>query len=116
MRGILTPRELARLCGVTTDAVRQWCNNEQIKYFSTPGGHRRFRKQDVLELLETQGFPLPDLDKPVPVRVLVVDSDEAYRNSLVSNLQKEADFEIEEVADGYQAGRIIGERSGGGSK
>jgi len=109
MRDILKPRELARLCGVSTDAVRQWCNNELIKFIITPGGHRRFRKQDVLKLLEAQGFPLPDLDKPVPVHILVVDSDEAYRSSLAGNLQKEADFEVEEAADGYQAGRIIGE-------
>ena len=52
MRDILKPRELARLCGVSPDTVRGWCIRKQIKFASTPGGHKRFQKQDVLEFLK----------------------------------------------------------------
>ena len=109
MRDLLTPRELAQLCGVSPDTVRSWCFRKQINFATTPGGHKRFRRQDVLEFLKARVFPLPQTDKLSPVRVLVVDDDDAFRNSLVGALQKELDFNVKEAADGYGAGRILGE-------
>ena len=109
MRDLLTPRELAQLCGVSPDTVRSWCFRKQINFATTPGGHKRFRRQDVLEFLKERGFPLPQTDKLSPIRVLVVDNDDAFRNSLVGALQKELDFNVKEAVDGYQAGRMLGE-------
>jgi two-component system OmpR family response regulator len=109
MRDLLTPRELAQLCGVSPDTVRSWCFRKQINFATTPGGHKRFRRQDVLEFLKARGFPLPQTDKLSPVRVLVVDDDDAFRNSLVGALQKELDFKVKEAADGYGAGKMLGE-------
>ena len=109
MGDLLKPRELAQLCAVSPDTVRGWCKRKQIKFASTPGGHKRFRKQDVMEFLKKQGFPLPQTGKLSPIRILVVDDDEAFRNSLVGALQKEISFNVKEAADGYDAGRMIGE-------
>ena len=109
MRDLLTPRELAKLCGVSPDTVRSWCFRKQINFATTPGGHKRFRRQDVLEFLKVRGFPLPQTGKLSPIRILVVDDDEAFRNSLVGALQKEISFNVKEAADGYDAGRMIGE-------
>ncbi|MBN2287726.1 MAG: response regulator [Candidatus Glassbacteria bacterium] len=109
MRDLLTPRELAELCGVSPDTVRSWCFRKQINFATTPGGHKRFRRQDVLEFLKARGFPLPQTGKLSPIRVLVVDDDDAFRNSLVGALQKEVAFNVKEASDGYEAGRMIGE-------
>ena len=109
MRDLLTPRELADLCGVSPDTVRSWCFRKQIKFATTPGGHKRFRRQDVLDFLKERGFPLPQTDKISPIKVLVVDDEDAFRHSLVAALQKEIAFNVKEAADGYEAGRLIGE-------
>ncbi len=109
MRDLLTPRELAELCGVSPDTVRSWCFRKQIKFATTPGGHKRFRRQDVIEFLKERGFPLPMTDKLSPIKVLVVDDEESFRRSLVGALQKEAAFNVKEAGDGYEAGRLIGE-------
>ena len=109
MRDLLTPRELAELCGVSPDTVRSWCFRKQIKFATTPGGHKRFRRQDVIEFLKERGFPLPTTDKLSPIKVLVVDDEESFRRSLVGALQKEAAFNVKEAGDGYEAGRLIGE-------
>ena len=108
MRDILKPHELAKLCGVSVDAVRGWCYRKQIKFATTPGGHRRFRREDVLEFLEEKGFPLPQTGKLSPIRVLVVDDDIAFRNSLFGALQKELDFNVKEAANVYEVGRMVG--------
>ena len=109
MKDLLTPRELAELCGVSPDTVRSWCFRKQIKFASTPGGHKRFRRLDVLEFLKERGFPLPSTDKISPIKVLVIDDEEAFRKSLVGALQKEPVFNVKEASDGYEAGRMFGE-------
>ncbi len=109
MKDLLTPRELAGLCGVSPDTVRSWCFRKQIKFASTPGGHKRFRRLDVLEFLKERGFPLPSTDKISPIKVLVIDDEEAFRKSLVGALQKEPVFNVKEASDGYEAGRMFGE-------
>ena len=108
MRDILTPRELARLCGVSPDSVRGWCDRKQIKFATTPGGHRRFRKQDVLKFLKAWGFPLPSTAKLSQIRILVVDDNKAHRRKLVGPLLKEAAFNVKEATDGYEVGRMVG--------
>ena len=109
MKDLLTPRELAELCGVSPDTVRSWCFRKQIKFASTPGGHKRFRRLDVLEFLKERGFPLPSTDKISPIKVLVIDDEESFRKSLVGALQKEPAFNVKEAGDGYEAGRMFGE-------
>lgn len=109
MRDLLTPRELAELCGVSPDTVRSWCFRKQIKFATTPGGHKRFRRHDVLEFLKERGFPLPPTDKISPIKVLVIDDEDSFRKSLVGALQKEPAFNVKEAGDGYEAGRMIGE-------
>ena len=109
MRDILKPRELARLCGVSPDTVRGWCIRKQIKFASTPGGHKRFRKQDVLEFLKAHGFPLPQTGKLPNIRILVADDNKIHRRRLVGPLQKETAFNVKEAVNGYEAGRMVGE-------
>ncbi|HUU29280.1 MAG TPA: response regulator, partial [archaeon] len=47
-------------------------------------------------------------DMVSPIKVLVVDDEDAFRQSLVGALQKETSFNVKEAADGYEAGRMIG--------
>ena len=47
------PRALgaaSRLLGVDPDTLRRWADASRIPSFQTPGGHRRFRRQDVERL------------------------------------------------------------------
>ncbi len=43
----LTPKQVAERFGVTVSAVADWANTGKLAYFRTPGGHRRFRVEDV---------------------------------------------------------------------
>jgi excisionase family DNA binding protein len=44
----LTPGEVARLLHVSTKTVNRWTNDGRIACIVTLGGHRRFRRSDVL--------------------------------------------------------------------
>lgn len=52
---VLTPGEVAQLFRVDAKTVSRWANQDRIASFVTPGGHRRFRREAVLELLAAGG-------------------------------------------------------------
>ena len=58
----LSLRDACRLLDVSDTTLRQWADAGHLRVYRTPGGHRRFLRQDVEAL--TQGPP----PSPEPVR------------------------------------------------
>ena len=59
-------RQAADLLGVHPATVRNWADKGDLPSRRTPGGHRRFRKTDLLQYAETQG----EL-QPLEVQVII---------------------------------------------
>jgi excisionase family DNA binding protein len=54
---LLTPREVARICGVGPVTVGRWARDGVLKAFTTtPGGQRRFRRADVQALVQAAEY------------------------------------------------------------
>jgi excisionase family DNA binding protein len=49
---IMTPAEVARLFRVDPKTVTRWAKQGRFGSFRTPGGHRRFRRTEVMAALE----------------------------------------------------------------
>jgi excisionase family DNA binding protein len=49
----LTPREAARIFGVRTVTLAQWAREGKIACRVTPGGHRRYPREAIQELLDS---------------------------------------------------------------
>lgn len=49
---VLSSGEVARLFGVNSKTVTRWAKQGRIKFFTTPGGHFRFYRDDVFESLQ----------------------------------------------------------------
>lgn len=49
---LLRPREVSALLGVRTATVARWAREGLLKAVATPGGHRRYRRGEVLALRE----------------------------------------------------------------
>lgn len=47
----LTIREASALVGVSVATLRRWCDAGLVSVFTTPGGHRRFARAAVLDLV-----------------------------------------------------------------
>jgi len=43
----MTSIEVALVFGVDVRSVRRWAREGKLPYFETPGGRRRFRRQDI---------------------------------------------------------------------
>lgn len=51
MEDWLKTTDAARLAGVGTTAIKRWADEGRLACRRTPGGHRRYRRQDLLEIL-----------------------------------------------------------------
>jgi excisionase family DNA binding protein len=52
---LLTTAEAARLAGVGASSVKRWADLNLLRCVRTPGGHRRFHRQDLDAFLREQG-------------------------------------------------------------
>lgn len=69
---LMTTQEVAKLLGVGPSSVKRWADDGRLPTIKTPGGHRRFRKNDVLSLRDDLSPELePRSNKPAkPALVL----------------------------------------------
>ncbi len=101
----LTPQEVAEMLMVSPVTVRQWAQKGGLKALTTPGGHRRFQRSDVLNFAANRGIK-SGLHKKR--KLLIVDDDvllAGYLHEVFSNAQE--DFEVKVVHDGFSAGSLI---------
>jgi excisionase family DNA binding protein len=53
MDSIIGPSEVATMFGVDAKTVTRWANEGKLPSFRTPGGHVRFRREDIEPLTAT---------------------------------------------------------------
>ena len=70
-----TTHDIAEFCDVYPSTVINWINSGKLKSYSTPGGHHRMLRDDVIRFLESMRMPLPKELAARPMRVLIVDDD-----------------------------------------
>ncbi|MBI5208577.1 MAG: response regulator [Elusimicrobia bacterium] len=70
-----TTYEIARFCDVYPSSVIHWIDAGKLKAYSTPGGHHRVMREDLLAFLAEFRIPLPEELRSGPKRVLIVDDD-----------------------------------------
>ena len=57
---ILTPKDVAGLFYVHPSTVVAWAEAGKLPFFKTPGGQRRFRREDVEAFYAEQFGPTPE--------------------------------------------------------
>jgi excisionase family DNA binding protein len=99
----LTPTQVADRLLVAPVTVRLWASKGLLPSVTTPGGHRRFKRQDVEDFMARHQAQLSA--KKSPARILIIDDDEQFSRYLTSLLAKHAPNAVVDVAnDGFSAG------------
>lgn len=61
----MTSGQVARLFGVATETVIRWADEGKLAHFRTPGGQRRYRREDVETFLRVSGGEPPEPEAAV---------------------------------------------------
>ena len=101
------PGKVAEMLMVSPATVRLWASKGELASVATPGGHRRFLRQDI-ERFAQQNNLVIQRGNNSQQRVLVVDDDPGVARLLVRLLESvESDVETMVANDGYSAGRLV---------
>src|SRR4051812_10636536 len=100
----LSPGEVAARMKVSPITVRGWSNNGLLAAETTPGGHRRYRREVVEQFARTWN----PAGNQGPLRVLIVDDDATLVGFLRELLgDRDSQTEIDSAQDGFDAGQKI---------
>lgn len=81
-RSLLTPSEAAKLLNVAPTTIRHWAQIGRLPFISTPGGHRRFDKNDILSLLSK-----PKVSNQNTFSILIIEDDKEFADMLTQFLE-----------------------------
>ena len=99
---------IAEMLHVDPGSVANWIDQGLLKAHRTPGGHRRVVLDDLLEFLREHKMPIPPELGEAPVKILVVDDEQAITKLIVRAIKMQhSDYEVVEAHDGFQAGTLI---------
>ena len=103
----LTLGQAAAFLGAAQSTVRKWADGGRLPAFYTPGGHRRFRRDD-LEAFLAVPRSAPRASRAAPT-VLVVDDDAGLREFIRANLEAEG-FAVREAASASEGLAALAEQ------
>jgi CheY-like chemotaxis protein len=93
---------------VDPGSVANWIDQGLLKAHRTPGGHRRVVLDDLVKFLREHKMPIPDELGATPVRILVVDDEEAVAKLIARAIRAQSpDWDVVEANDGFRAGTLI---------
>jgi excisionase family DNA binding protein len=100
----LTPTEVADRLLIAPVTVRLWASKGLLPSVTTPGGHRRFRTQDVDGFI-ARHRKTPRSPGARPSRILIIDDDAQFARFLSKLVASRASDVLVDVAhDGFSAG------------
>ena len=106
-KNYMTPYEVAELLMVAPVTVRAWAQKGLLRSLSTPGGHRRFRREEVERFARDSGVSF-DARLGRALRVLIVDDDRQFAGYLNELLEGREEPVVTAVAhDGFEAGSKV---------
>ncbi len=99
---------IAEMLHVDPGSVANWIDQGLLKAHRTPGGHRRVVAENLVEFLREHKMPIPPELSTTPVRILVVDDEEAVAKLIARAIRSQyPDYEVIEANDGFRAGTTI---------
>jgi excisionase family DNA binding protein len=81
-KSLLTPAEAAKLLHVAPTTIRHWAQIGRLPFITTPGGHRRFDKIDILSLVSR-----PKINGKDSFSILIIEDDKEFADMLAQFLE-----------------------------
>lgn len=98
-----TTGEVARLLRVSTATVFRAIEKKQLAASTTPGGHHRISRAQLLEYMERNNLD-KQLLEPRTWKILIVEDNPVERRMCEKALEKDARYQVRVASSGYEAG------------
>ncbi len=109
---IFSTFEVAKMLELSPGTVANWVDAGRLKAFTTLGGHRRIKMEDLGAFLKENGIPVPKelSDRgESPRKILIVEDDTRFLKLMEKYFRTlRKDWEVFLAADGFQAGSLVG--------
>jgi excisionase family DNA binding protein len=99
----LTLGQAAKYLGVAQSTIRKWSDQGRVPAFYTPGGHRRYRRNDLDVFLDRSGPGGGQQTGPV---ILLVDDDARVRELVRVNLEFEG-YQVREAGSAEEGLSVV---------
>ncbi len=108
-KAVYTTHDIGKICNVDLTTVIGWIRKGILPGYRTPGGHRRVKKEDLIEFLKKYHLPLPEeWTSREKKRILIIDDEPKILSYCIRALKKlKVESEIETADDGFSGGRKI---------
>jgi len=107
-KNFYTTHEVSKFCNVYPTTVINWIKEGKLSAYTTPGGHRRIKKEDLLELMQKNNMPIPEnLAKGQKHVVLIIDDDAKILQMMKTVLSAEEGLQVMTAGSGFEAGLTI---------
>lgn len=107
-KSFYTTHQISKFCNVYPTTVINWIKEGMLPAYTTPGGHRRIKREDLLKLMQKNNMPIPqELTKGDKNKVLVIDDDPRILKMIKTVLSSEKDLEVLTAESGFQAGLTV---------
>ena len=103
---VLSTWQAGRYCRVSPYTIRHWINTNRLPAYTTPGGHRRIRRQDLDAFLLAHDMPLPQDFQSGRRRVLVLAEKKLLKEIGDIELWSE-DLQVLHAASAFEGGLLI---------
>jgi len=109
---IFSTFEVAKMLELSPGTVANWVDAGRLKAFTTLGGHRRIKAEDLKNFLEENKMPVPkELAKRMGAakKILIVE-DDVKLQKLIERFFRDSrkSWEVFTATDGFQAGSLVG--------
>jgi len=105
-KDVFSTHQVAKFCKVHLTTIINWVNDGTLNAYTTPGGHRRIKKEDMIKFMMDFKIPIPKEIAQDIKRILIIDDDIEMLEELEEAL-KSKKFKIELALNGFEAGRKI---------
>jgi excisionase family DNA binding protein len=104
-----TTFDISEILDVYPSTVADWIDSGTLRGFTTPGGHRRVQKSDLLTFLQEHGMPVPDeLQENSRPEILIVDDDDMVLSALSQYISRTLPGTgVLTASDGFEAGQLV---------
>lgn len=102
-----TTGEVARICGVTKQAVIKWFDDGKLNGFRVPYSRsRRIPYKDLVSFMARNAIPLDRIEGPQKIRILAVDDHPETLRFYKRAYGRKPGFELRTAASGFEAGLV----------